>query len=206
MRINNRGISLVELIVAMAVMALVAICVSELMVSGARMYNYIDKDVKVQYESQLATEQVESYVIDCNGGIAWDDAEGILWLINVSPDGNHSVSSSDASGVKYTIHSFRLDGEILKYAEILNESDRDTLDTFIKDVKENDDIMANYITDFSVDVWDVAPNERLSQIGISMDFDYQGAVYEGELIFAMRNKVYYHSEVEILLDTVRDMN
>ncbi len=198
MRINNRGISLVELIVAMAVMALVAICVSELMVSGARMYNYIDKDVKVQYESQLATEQVESYVIDCNGGIAWDDSEGILWLINVIPD--------DTREVKYAIHSFRLDGEILKYGEILNESDMDTLERFIKDVKENDDIMANYMTDFTVDIGDVALNEMLPQIGIGMDFDYQGAVYEGEQIFAMRNKIYYHSEVEILLDTVRDMN
>ncbi len=191
MKLNNKGFSLVELIVAIAIMALLAITVSEMMVSGARMYNYVDKDVKVQYEGQLAMSQVESYIIDCNGGVAWDETEGILWVVN--------VNAEDSS--KKSIHTFRVDEGILKYGEII-DGEVDAITTFIGEIKTKDHIAADYLTEFTVDKGDVGINEQIEQLGVGLALDYKGSLFEGEQIFAFRNKIYYHSDINELLETL----
>ncbi len=193
---NNKGFTLVELVVAMAIMALVAVGISELMVTGARMFNVIDKDVKVQYESQLAMAQVEDYIIDCNGGIAWEN--GVLWVINVEKKADAAANEEAV----VTAHTFRQDGDILKYGEITGTVT--TVATFVP--ADSDEIMASYMTNFTVDMEDdIENNQQMSQIDIGMELDYKGSLYDGEQTFALRNKPYYHASVSELLNTLNSM-
>jgi len=95
---KNQGFTLVELIVASAIMGIVALASAGFLSAGARTYRSVNYSLRLQYESQLTMAQLQEYLIDCNGGIVWDGTD--LYVLNVSAD-----APSDAS--VGTLHCFR---------------------------------------------------------------------------------------------------
>ncbi len=81
---NNRGFTLVELIVSTAILGIIALSASAFMVAGARTYNSVNYTVRLQYEAQLAMAQLQEYTVDCNSGIAWDSSTKTLYIVNGS--------------------------------------------------------------------------------------------------------------------------
>lgn len=79
---NNRGFTLVELIVSAAILSIVALAASAFMVAGARTYSSVNYTVRLQYEAQLAMAQLQEYTVDCTTGIAWDGTT--LYIVNGS--------------------------------------------------------------------------------------------------------------------------
>ena len=82
LRKNNRGITLVELIVSAAILGIVAMCASAFMLAGARTYNSVNYAVRLQYQAQLAMAQLQEYTVDCSRGIAWDETTSTLYIVN----------------------------------------------------------------------------------------------------------------------------
>jgi prepilin-type N-terminal cleavage/methylation domain-containing protein len=82
MRKNNRGFTLVELIVSTAILGIIAVAAGAFMVAGTRTYSSLNYTVRLQYEAQLAMAQLQEYTIDCTDGIAWDAAGQTLYIAN----------------------------------------------------------------------------------------------------------------------------
>lgn len=81
-RINNRGFTLVELIVSVAILGIIALGASAFMVAGSKAYSSLNHTVRLQYEAQLAMAQLQEYTVDCATGLAWDGGETALYVVN----------------------------------------------------------------------------------------------------------------------------
>lgn len=71
MRDNNSGLSLVELIVSMAVLAVASTAIMAFLNTGLRNYNRGNEEASIQYEAQLATNQIIEMLIDANKGVTY---------------------------------------------------------------------------------------------------------------------------------------
>jgi len=70
MRNNDRGFTLVELIVSIALLGIIAVAAAGFLVTGTRTYTNVNYSVRLQYETQLAMNQIQNYVMNCSQGIA----------------------------------------------------------------------------------------------------------------------------------------
>lgn len=86
-RKNNKGFSLVELIISFAILALLALGVFGIMSASSRLFTFVDKDVNVQYKSQTAMAQFQQYFMGCSKGITVYDYES-----------NHAIYFADNTG------------------------------------------------------------------------------------------------------------
>jgi len=84
LRKNDRGFTLVELIVSTAILAIVALGAGAFMVAGTRVYSSLNYTVRLQYEAQLAMAQLQEYAVDCSDGIAWDPGQTKLYIADES--------------------------------------------------------------------------------------------------------------------------
>ena len=73
-RKNNKGLSLVELIVAIAILAVVSIGILGFVAFSSRNYSSANKNVKLQYEQQMTVNRIRDIVLETSRGIAFDDA------------------------------------------------------------------------------------------------------------------------------------
>ena len=94
---NNRGFTLVELIVATAILGIVALSACSFMVAGTRAYSSLNYTVRLQQESQLIMTQLEEYAVDCTSGMAWDGNK--LYIVDGS-----------------TVHVFAFGGNAIRYS------------------------------------------------------------------------------------------
>jgi ribosomal protein L1 len=80
MKTDNRGLSLLELILAFALLAVISAIMLGFMVAGSRMYRTVSGEVSLQIQSQTVMAQIKEFVVDCNGKIAYDG--GTLTITN----------------------------------------------------------------------------------------------------------------------------
>ncbi len=79
---NNKGFTLVELLVSIALVSVVSVGVFGLLLSGSKSFNNISYSLRLQVESQLALTQMKEYIIDADAGIAWNNAQKTLYIVN----------------------------------------------------------------------------------------------------------------------------
>lgn len=87
---DNKGMSLVELLITVTILAFVIIGASTFMLTGSRSFAKGSADSNVQKEAELAVNQIEDLVIDVNGGVYYDDSsepnKESLVMYHVEPD------------------------------------------------------------------------------------------------------------------------
>ncbi|MCR5421981.1 MAG: prepilin-type N-terminal cleavage/methylation domain-containing protein [Lachnospiraceae bacterium] len=88
---NNKGFSLVELLIAVAIAAIVGASVFGFMTVGAKTFGVTSTDVNIQNEAQLAFNQIQDLVIDTVIGIDYVYYEGTN-----SDDDSHKVATDAA--------------------------------------------------------------------------------------------------------------
>ena len=139
LRKNNRGVTLVELIVSTAILAIVAVAASAFMIAGTRTYSSVSYNVRLQYEAQIAMAQLQEYTVDCTDGIAWDGS--MLYIVN----GND-------------VHLFKFDSaeQTLSYAKVLKADN-------LNESTISYDLAAEHITDMDVEL-----NEGQVEITLQM--------------------------------------
>lgn len=75
MRTDNRGLTLVELLVSIAIASIVSIAIFSFMIVGARSFQKTSADVNVQHESQLVLNQLQDLLVDTNVGVEYNKDE-----------------------------------------------------------------------------------------------------------------------------------
>lgn len=67
-KLNNAGLSLVELLISVAMLAIVSIAIAAFMSTGSVSYAKTSAEVDLQYDAQLAMNQLQDYLIDATEG------------------------------------------------------------------------------------------------------------------------------------------
>lgn len=84
MRKDHKGFTLVELIIAVAIMSIVTLAVCGFIVVGSRSYASANTDIMLQQEAQLALNQISDVIIDTTDSINYggkDDAASEMQMV-----------------------------------------------------------------------------------------------------------------------------
>lgn len=81
---NNKGLSLVEMIIAVAIISIVLTTVVAFMVTGTKLFNRSNNEIELQEQAQLAVNNIENRIIDAQLGAAFkvDGSYHILTIMN----------------------------------------------------------------------------------------------------------------------------
>lgn len=81
-KLNNAGISLVEIMVTIAILGVVGGIVIGFLQSGTKSYQNTDREVDMQYDAQVLLNQVGDYVINANSGLKQKDNTVYIYNTN----------------------------------------------------------------------------------------------------------------------------
>lgn len=206
---DQRGFSLVELLIGVVIFSVVVVAIGSFMVVGSRSYAAANTEIVLQQEAQLAMNQISDVIIDTTrsvnyAGYAAGDGTPVLaekdadftftpedktlTLFNgvvkteKDADGNDvDVIENGSGNQKNYQFYYNKEEETLYYSEI------DVTDTsFPADESEGQVVLAEYVTDFSVDLTQVV-DKRVVQI--SMSFESNNKTYTTSNNITIRNKV-----------------
>lgn len=82
MRADNRGISLVELIASIAILALVSGAILGFFLFSTRQYHKGSSESTVQNEAQMVIGRLENLIINASDGVGTNAAGDVLYLFN----------------------------------------------------------------------------------------------------------------------------
>lgn len=73
---NNKGLTLIELLVAIAMISIIMIAITGFILTGSKTFSKGNIDAQIQREAQLAVNQVGDLIIDCCGGVDLELSQG----------------------------------------------------------------------------------------------------------------------------------
>lgn len=182
-KLNNYGYSLVEVLVAMTILAIAATAIFEFAIVASRHYRNETLEAEVQYEAQLAMNQIQDLLIDATEGVSYSYSAG----------GGETLILSDAgvtANIKYlTIYNddryyvLKWDGalEQIFYSEYRD----DGTGVFRLETNANEALMAEFVRVFSVDISQLEDNHS---VRLDVTFD-NGREYQVTQNVTLRNKV-----------------
>lgn len=188
MRQNNKGFSLVELIVALAIFAIAGVAVFGFTVNSSRLYQRSNVDVKLQYEQQLAVNQIRDMVVESDRGIYYDETDKTLALYGaLKNEGGTEVYP--VTVIHYEQVQQKLYFGTKDYSAVTEITFDDlTLD----DMK----LLAENVTDFKVDLTKVKNDKVLFEVTFMVGDKLQ-TVKE---TVALRNRLVVSNQVNTIWD------
>lgn len=180
---NNKGFSLIELIISIAILGVVAVAALGFMVSGTRGFSSVSSNVSLQYKSQLAMNYIQEYVIDCNTGICFDD--NTLYVLDAE-----TVTDEETGDdvVVYTAHVFKYVGSdkaIYYMKSIATPQATGEYSFTVSDPDPLTDLLTDGVSSFSVAF---SGTEQVSEATVSIDFFIRNRTYSGTQTIALRNR------------------
>ena len=71
MKKNQKGFTLVELIIAVAIVAIVSVTIVSFMIAGSRSYASSSTETNIQQEAQIAMNQISDLIIDTSKAVTY---------------------------------------------------------------------------------------------------------------------------------------
>lgn len=183
MKNDNRGFTLIELVISMVIFSIVVISVFGFMLAGSRSYSTITNRLNLELDSQLAMNQMENYIMDCNTNLYFNTNTDTLFLIN--------KGSSDTT---YDVHIFQFTDGNINYG--FGEDDA-TLNsgTYSSSAPVAADLLAENVTEFSVSYFradgteiTIADGPSAASAVITMTLTRNSVAYSATKTIALRNK------------------
>lgn len=201
---NDKGLTLIELLVALAIVSVVVSLAFGLIIHTVRIYTRGNNESVVQNDAQLTMAQLESLVLNANMGIGLDPDSASpdnknLYLYyrdyeqtsyNVKADG---TDEENTEKIQYQALHIYLDPQkglsyctrTCKY-KADNSSGTVVNKMEMSDDKKNPQVLSKYVKDFSVDLSQL---EDKSEMKVTLKFDHRGQNYESTNSIMLRNKV-----------------
>lgn len=165
-KLNNSGFTLVEVLVVMAILAVVGGLTAGFLLSGTRSYQSTEKEVDIQYEAQVLLNQIGDYVMEANSGIG--KKENAIYIYN----------NKDGVLEKETV-SYEPETETLYYEK--SETVNDTESTVVEKT-----VLAENVEAFSMDV---SRAETDRKVDAQLALESQDKSYKATATWNLRNSV-----------------
>lgn len=182
MKKNDRGYSLVELIVAIAIFAVVGIAVFGFMTYSSNNYRRTNTDIKLQYEQQLAVNQVRDLIVESTSAIYFDESSKTLAI--------YSLGTSDAGNVVYPVTKVAFDAAEKKL--YFGKKTFDTKDSISYAAITDTQLLAENVDSFEVDLSKV----KRDKVTFKITFLVQDKSQEVTEVVALRNRLLVSNETD----------
>lgn len=146
-RKNNYGITLVELIISMAIAAIVFSIIAIMINTAAKGFKRSNEDVNLQMEAQIAINQLSTIVMGASGDITSNTT--------VLPDKKFLISYNTGSD-SYALY-LKVDTDKLYLIPAANITAADGIDPTASVENENKYLMAEYVDDISIETGTKSP-------------------------------------------------
>ena len=195
---NHFGFTLIEMIVSFAVLGIAVLGIGAFFVSSSRSYAGTSSETGLQYEAQMALNQIEGTLIDSTLGVNYNVVDG---------SGNHFLlkdDSSIASPTAKVLYVFNTDGtnftallikwdaaaKELRYKEITSLSEYSNVGAI--PIGGSDwDLLAEGVESFSIDLSRYKTNKTV-EIGLTMT--KRDKEYTTTGVVTLRNNVLVNEE------------
>lgn len=183
MKRNNKGFTLVELIIATAILGIVVTGIYGFMVTGANSYRSVSSSIQLQTAAQQAMGQIQETVLDCDTAVYVPTAGEALYLLN-----------QDSDTDKYTLCAYTLDADGLNYQQLTATTATEV--SAIEGSKKHP--LSELATDFMAETGE-SDGGRISGITITLTLERDGKSYTGTQTIALRNSPKTVDSLETLL-------
>lgn len=193
---ENRGLTLVELLVTVAILSIVLLIATSFMLTGSSTFAKGSADTKVQKEAELAVNQMEDMIIDVNGGVDLkeDPATGDKELILFNAGGEGGTVSYTKESIVYKASEKKI--LCSKWNMIFDTAANDYK---VDSAQYTDQLLAENVTGFSADISDVYKDTasdgsaidivKSVQIKVGYDDGNGKAAYATSPIVTLRNRM-----------------
>ena len=197
---SNKGLSLAELIVTIAIVAIVSIAVTGFLGVSIRNYRRTNAETSVQYEAQLTDNQIHDMLIDVTAGLSYktagDEGSRVRKLYFYDWD--------DSSGVKKNIIS------IITWKEADKELQYVSYEFTGSETEEaqqtNSMLMAEYVTNFEVTKLP-SDTDASKQVSYTLTFEKGGRSYSTQNTVTLRNDVKVNNqEIDAIFTDIEELN
>ncbi len=199
---NNRGFTLTELIVAIAILSIVALGVLSLMSAGSRSYSNVQGQVNLQIESQIVMGQIQEFLSNCSGGITWDATTHTLRVVDTvdawDTTSGFAIAGQDGIDDEKTLQSFVLLNNELFYEFSQHGNDADLVAAASSPVN---DLMSQHIESINFNMVTDADGV-ISLVEMDIEFAYKGARYSATQSVSMKNSPVYASDINALITSI----
>ncbi len=142
---ENKGFTLIEVIVASFILGIISIAVFGFMTTGARTYNSVNSTINLQYDTQLTMAQIEEQLMDCGEELHWNPTEMTLLIVNED-----------------TQHIFAMIEDEIYYGS------KDSVDTLL-DKSDAKDLLVRNVLRFNINISSFEELDRASAVEITLE-------------------------------------
>lgn len=176
---NNKGLSLVELIVSFAILAIAGVAVMGLIQAGTNHFNTTGKDVGLQYEQQVVVNRLRDALLEASNAISYDDSTKTL-LVYSQKDMGITMSGAVSHEYRFEMTKIFLSGDELRYASgLYTDLDPTNLDG-VSDTLLGEDVND---VEFFLDEIDKG------KIKFTITFESEGDIITSNQVVSLRNAV-----------------
>ena len=205
MRKDQKGFTLVELIIAVAILAIVTLAVCGFIVVGSRSYTSANTDIMLQQDAQLALNQISDVIIDTTDSISYGVRAGgvgdMQLVLKDSEFGgeatekclaviNKNEAGSTNDNESYWFYWSKDDetiyfNKVEAYSSTMSTSEiQSAFEAAADQTKVS--ILAQHVTDFSVDLTQFEANRVVM---ITATFENGNRVYSTSNNVTVRNRI-----------------
>lgn len=203
---NNKGLSIVELLITVTILAIVIISAVAFMSTGSRSFAKGSADSNVQSEAELAVNQIEDLILDVNGGVDFQTTSdgGTLTMYHAEADDSGLTTYQKRSVVWNSG-----DANLKSTEEVLDRDDA-TGGYSVASVNYTNQLLAENVTNFDVnldDCYDEVDSNGVTHkivrsvvITVACEDSTGKSAYATSPVITLRNRLRIGAE-EVLDDT-----
>lgn len=182
-KLNNKGLTLMELICGIAILAIVTASIGSVMVVSARSYQRDSDEVSLQQEAQITANQIADLVIDSTAGVKYTCPLGD-YLSEAdaraagAAEGTDRTLSIDGNGKRYVV-SFKEAESKIYYAEYTLNPDGSATPS-----PEGEQLMAEHVNLFAADIRNFTDSGYME---LTLGFEKNAKSYAATFTITARN-------------------
>lgn len=181
----NKGFTLVELIIGVAILAIVTAAIAGFMVTGTKNYTNQNTEVMIQEEAQLAVNQMADIIIDAARSVSYKEVgeDKIFVVYNGEEDEDGKVTERYPGEKNYYFY-YRAEDREIAYTEFAVAYENPS-----EDGDSIDCLLAEDVSDFKVDL---SMLESKRTVGLSVTIERRNKKYTANTNITIRNKILYN--------------
>ena len=194
----NKGFTLVELIVSIAIFAIVGVAIAAFFSMSMRQYKSNTNEVNVQTESQMTWKRLESNILITNAGI-WTPNDSQIDLYRYSKGAAH----------EYTMTSIYYDNSGSSHNIYYQDYYLDDSNEWVKD--GDSQVFASLVTNFKIELFD-AEGKKITNPSLAkkpakakatINYEANDRKYDAENTVAIRNSVIATDNIRAIVENVK---